>query len=66
GLDFLRRTVAASVRTHRYEPVPGATVIWDLAEARVFGPGSRHLSQQSSPGARAASASVPLTHHQGA
>lgn len=66
GLDSLRRTVAASVRTHRYEPVPGATVIWDLAEARVFGPGSRQLSQQSSPGAGAASASTSLTHHQGA
>ncbi|MFT8636454.1 MAG: rhamnulokinase family protein [Pseudoclavibacter sp.] len=41
GLDDLRTVIADSVDTRRYEPVPGATVIWDLAEARVFGEDDR-------------------------
>ena len=37
GLDELREIVAASVDTKEYDPVPGATVVWDLAEERLFG-----------------------------
>lgn len=37
GLDQLRRVVARSTSTTRYQPAPGQDSIWQAAEQRVFG-----------------------------
>lgn len=36
GLPAMRAVVAASSPTRTYQPIPGATAIWDLAERRAF------------------------------